>query len=1186
MAFRETLIELARSFQTEIFTRFLRLKCEHFSPKDEVVAFDPDKFAATESRKVGTIEFDDTTSIVVVSTKLSQELTSRTGKKNQYDFAKAILKHEMTDAGLFVFYDESGCFRLSLVVAQYAGTRRTFSSFRRYTYYVSADLSNKTFINQMEGASFSSLEAIQEAFSVEAVSDDFYNAFKPYFDELAEAVQVADDTDIAHDLALLFVIRILFLGFVQKKGWLDGDLKFIQHMWEAYVDSGSDNSFYVDWLSPLFFEALNSPPGRKISFGDNKFSAAIEEGLQMAPYLNGELFKRKKDVDDRGLLITDEVIGKFFDFLFQYNFTVEENTLYDAELELNPEFLGIIFERIVNKEDGAIYTPRVEVDFMCRMALVKWLEKNSSCDKKDLYEFLFREGGAGFEFEEAQRQGDFSTGQIEELITLLENVSVCDPAAGSGAFEVGMLYVLEELLVNLYERNNVSQERKQNKPTSFHLRKAIIARSLYGAEVKRWAVWINQLRLWLTLFVDMPDEMKMSFTPLLPNLTFKVRRGDSLVQRIGDKNFPVYGHAELPSALKRQVSELRKMKIAFFNNEELDVTLIRNQEIRLFRGILNQEMGEVVSMLKRYEEERPLLGGDATTSKKENQTRVALRARLEELKAQSATLIDEPPFIWSIEFPEVFFEKSGFDIIIGNPPYLRQENIHDPADQLEPKEYKQALESMVRNDFQEHFGLKGKIAGRSDLYTYFYIRSLRLLNPNGIHVFICSNSWLDVGYGDWLQYFLLQNVPIQFIFDNQAKRSFANADINTVITVMGAPVPENEGVPLDRHIRFVMFRQPFEEVIFTENLIAIENATITIRKESFRIFPITVEDLLEGGSIEGNYEGDKWGGKYLRAPDIFFTILEKGKDKLVRLGNISKVRRGITTGANDFFYLEPLGQGSQPGFFRVRNGVGWEGEIEEELLKPVIKSPQECKTILVKPKDVKHMLFCCNHPKKALEGTRALEYIEWGEQAKVTIRSGRQKGEVITGYQNLTSLRNKRRWWSIGGRSPRPVLWPMIHHDRIGCFLNEYGFEVDHNLFEIEGDECPIVTSLFTSLVLFSRELFGRSNLGEGALKTEGIDIKKFLVLDPSYTIWTESFMSRIRDYTPESIFTESGIDPESNVPIAEQEPRPLPDRKALDDIVFDALELTEEERKDVYRAVCQLVWNRISKAKSVKKRK
>ncbi|KUK59051.1 MAG: ATP-dependent DNA helicase, partial [Bacteroidetes bacterium 38_7] len=158
-----------------------------------------------------------------------------------------------------------------------------------------------------------------------------------------------------------------------------------------------------------------------------------------------------------------------------------------------------------------------------------------------------------------------------------------------------------------------------------------------------------------------------------------------------------------------------------------------------------------------------------------------IEKEIENLKSERKQLAEEHPLVWNIEFAEIFFEKGGFDIVIGNPPYVRQEDIDDPLGKIQGgTAYKNLLKEMVCLDFPEYFGTGRSISGRSDLYTYFFIRSLRILNPLGVHVFICSNSWLDVNFGTWLKEFLLKNVPLHFIFDNQAKRSFANADINTV----------------------------------------------------------------------------------------------------------------------------------------------------------------------------------------------------------------------------------------------------------------------------------------------------------------------------------------------------------------------------------------------------------------------
>ena len=366
---------------------------------------------------------------------------------------------------------------------------REYSNPRRFSFLLGPGAKAKTayeFLITKGG--IRDFEDLKKRFSIEAVTDDFYNQFKPNFELIAESVKGTKNSDLKKDFALLFIIRSIFLGFVQKKMWLNKDEEFILNFWKEYKSKYSTrNLFYSEWMRPLFFDSLNYPPGRKVFNRTTPFSKETALALQM-PYLNGELFKEKPGFDDMDLYIPDKSIEIFFDFIFSYNFTIEENTLYDQDLELNPEFLGIIFERLVNKEDGAVYTPRTEVDFMCRISLVKWLEKNSSINKKKLYHLFFDK------INDNSKDSSVSNDEKEEILSNLKTVTICDPAAGSGAFPVGMLQVLDEVISTLSENNTT---------TVFERKKEIISRSLFGVGGKTWAVWINQLRLWLSLFIDM-----------------------------------------------------------------------------------------------------------------------------------------------------------------------------------------------------------------------------------------------------------------------------------------------------------------------------------------------------------------------------------------------------------------------------------------------------------------------------------------------------------------------------------------------------------------------------------------------------------------------------------------------------------------------------------------------------------
>lgn len=1181
---------LIEKFSPEALTHFMRSRNDKFRSVKEAIP-DAESEYFSDFVKVGEIDFESAQKLIVISARAQSDMNFRSSRQYQFEQAKKIIYDFNAVAGIFAFYDENGNFRFSLVHASYDGTKRYWNNFRRYTFFVTRGQTNKTFKQRVGNISFASLDSIREAFSVDAVTNEFYQEFDKIFQKLVDAVADPYGEEIKEsvrtDFALLFAIRTIFLGFIQKKKWLGNDEQFIQNYWNEYCKTlYLSDKFYADWLKPLFLKALNRPPGSIVVPNNSPIPEHYRKALQMAPYLNGGLFEAHA-ADDSGYFLPDKEIKGFVDFLFSHNFTIEENSPYDEVLELNPEFLGIIFERLINKKDGAVYTPRIEVDFMCRMALVKWLEKNTSCDLTDLYRFFFFEGGEDGKYDhDNQRKGDFSTRQLQELKDKLENITVCDPAAGSGAFEVGMLQVLFEVQSDILMRLEKVELDDEGK---FQLKERIIGKSLYGVEVKEWAVWINQLRLWLSLFIDAPESMRNSLKPILPSLDFKVRCGDSLVQRIGSKTFPVQGHANI-GGLKGEVTKLKNAKIEYYNNDKQhSMQNIRRQEFELFCKIINAEIKDLDDKITEnskqkfnpdmFKSEHEQLEFNLQDKSKTNPKELELlKAQRQELIAQCNSLNAEHPLIWNIEFAEIFSERGGFDIIIGNPPYIRQEKIADPNGRLEPKEYKDALIEMVKGDFPDGFGLKDKINGQSDLYTYFYVRALRLLNENGIHCFICSNSWLDVGYGVWLQKFLLDNVPIHFIIDNQAKRSFASAQVNTIISIFGAPIKK-----LDHNaaVKFVAFKKPFEESVFSENLLDIEKNTQITANIKLRCYPV-LQHILQAEGTEydsnelvnkkskiqsGKYVGAKWGGRYLRAPDIFFTVLEKGKDKLIQLKDIADVKRGITTGNNDFFYLTPA------------QAKKW--RIEKEFLQPVLKSPRECTNYMVKSNNLDLLLFKCPKPKTELQGTNALQYIEFGEQYEVEISQGGNKGKKIKGYNNLESVKNRKIWYSVDEVSGN-VFWGKELRERLATFFSDTPLVADCRFYCAHVPDTLKFFCNSTIYTLFGETLKRDLGGGGGPRSVMVYEVQNSLVLSPKLFTPPVQILNEIGKREVKTFFEECGINPESDIPIEEQEPNPLPDRKVLDDIVFDAIGLTQEERKEVYRAVCRLVWNRISKANSL----
>jgi hypothetical protein len=1036
------------------------------------------------------------------------------------------------------------------------------------------------------------LSKVDEAFDREEVTENFFKAFESvFFDIKNEIIKGQNVTEHdAHQFLHTLLNRLMFLYYIQRKEWLaDGNIEFVRTIWTRYKEGNfPKDAFYKVWLSQLFFEAFAKPFTPRRAFEQAGVPRDIAEAFEKAPYLNGGLFRVKEGIDDLGIYITDEMFDRIFrDLLNAYNFTVTEDTPFDQNIAVDPEMLGVVYESLVNTTDfsdekkgsGIFYTPRVEVDFMCRRTLVEYLSNHTNADRIDLYQFIFPEEGE-------QVVPNFHKKIRDSISDTLLNVTVVDPACGSGAFLVGMMQVILELRQEL---------ALQNKETidEFTEKKRIIERSLYGVDVKEWAINVAQLRLWLSL-IEVADEkkldlpgMKVAKEALLPSLSFKLRSGDSLVQEIVGITLPVRAvKGALSDKIQRKVTQLRELKKDFyFNRGDIKERDLKRKEIALYESLLDEKIAGIDAEIKRVQNaekaafQDDLLAVMQSKEERENRFRKDMVDQEEKRKADIQHLVEEKQklfemrrslkdkkqLFWSIEFAEIFSDKGGFDIVVGNPPYVRQEKIADPIllehdknpTPDEKKLYKSKLERMVRDDWSDFYG---KIDKKNDLYIYFYLKGLALLNPKGTFCYITSNSWLDVGYGKGLQEFLLKHGRVIGIYDNEVKRSFKNADVNTIIALL-APVAngkKKQSISAEHLARFVMFKQPFESAITSDALLTIEDAeSRTVINGSHGGKPVArvvamnqvelykagvlddddVVKKIESGNFTGVYTGNKWGGKYLRAPDIYWTILEKGKGKLVRLGDIAEVRFGIKTGANEFFYLD------------ADKIAEW--GIEEEFLKPVIKSPRECKSILINPDDLKYKIFMCHKDKKELKGTRALKYIEWGEKQK---------------FHERPSCRGRNRWWDLGDRRFAPLICPSSVSELFRVFRNSNVF-ADKRLYEIypSVDKNLMHVALNSTLSTLFLELGSRTGLGEGLL-----DMAVYEVADCPIVIDIDP------DNTMSSIKNLENIE---QLPLDEEILNPS--RIEIDRLIFDAIGLNKAEQLSVYKAVKQLVKERYSKAVS-----
>jgi len=544
-------------------------------------------------------------------------------------------------------------------------------------------------------------------------------------------------------------------------------------------------------------------------------------------------------------------------------------------------------------------------------------------------------------------------------------------------------------------------------------------------------------------------------------------------------------------------------------------------------------------------------------------------------KARAKTLGQEER---EVQYPRYF------TCIVGNPPYTRQEEIGEISP--ENLAYK---ESLIKKALFEENKPLAEISKRAGIYAYFFVHGTKFLQNNGRFGFIVSNAWLDVDYGKGLQEFFLKNYKITAIIESKVERWFEEADINTCIIILEKCSGKERSEERDENlVRFVYLKKPLRSFIPVaqdiwekqiQRLQAIDNLIKTIighddfyENEDLRIFPKKQKELYEEGfdSEENKYTGSKW-GKYLRAPEIFFKILEKGKDKLLPLKQIADIRFGIKTGANEFFYLT-----EEEIRHRKIEKEFWMHKDEKGNYVPnyIINSLREAPTILLNPKYFKLRVLFIHMDKRESKGKNILKYIEAGEEK---------------GFHKKPSCSNRKRWYELNEMTA-PIYNSLAFGDRSMALLNKKGIFADANLvyFTPKKNLDPYGLCAFLNSTLFT--LFG---LIQGVGLTGGLNVLK---MNPTYQKpmfapkikflnypKLHKILENLMNRPIEHIFKEIGADSSEKISLEKVKA----DRRQLDKIIMgEILGLTENEQLEVYKAVVDLVKSRVEKAKSFGKRK
>ena len=550
-------------------------------------------------------------------------------------------------------------------------------------------------------------EAIKEAFNVEPVTKEFFEAYRWLFEDAKEQIKGfgagEDEEDQKHLFTQTLFNRLMFVYFLSRKGWLrfEGDTDYLKALWNNYNPESDAGNFYSTRLRTLFFTGLNNPDSKNLTQG---VKALIGE----VPFLNGGLFE-ETHLDQRGTIeVPDSVVERLLNGLFErFNFTVMESTPYDVEVAVDPEMLGKVFEELVTgrHDSGAYYTPRPVVSFMCREALKGYLEgKETGLDAEAIARFVDERDTSGM--------GLTAAPHVSEA---LSEVTVVDPACGSGAYLLGMMQELIELQATLY---NIGVDDKK----IYDLKLEIIQRNLYGVDKDEFAVNIAMLRMWLSLAIDYEGEEPLP----LPNLDFKVVCGDSLLGNNPSSGGTVQGTL---GRNPEQVLRLGQLKADYMNESRLED-----------KNRLKATIGELKETIRKG------LGNAGTIP----------------------GAVD-----WQIEFAEVLAASGGFDVVIGNPPYVESRS----------SSVSKSLKEEYRNRVTSEWG--AGLPGGSDLLMYFFPRSVKLLKETGRGCFITQNAWLSTDYGQKFQQFSLGRFSFIKVIDSSS-RFFASSrgpNINAIISV-------------------------------------------------------------------------------------------------------------------------------------------------------------------------------------------------------------------------------------------------------------------------------------------------------------------------------------------------------------------------------------------------------------------
>ena len=750
---------------------------------------------ARQALWLGTITLSDEQTIAIYEVELADNVDIERNRRGIRDMLLSDWRNN-GNAGAFMFCyrKNESVLRFSYVseswkFAEDGSLQKESTDTKRFTYLLGEGHRSRTAIQQFEKLRDSklSLQDLTKAFSVEAVSDMFFRGYKQQYEDIIffvtgkRMVKVSNKWEerqegtpnafimeqfsrfdnpekAVRDYVKKLMGRLVLLQYLQKKGWLgvpvsgkwgDGDPEFIQHLFEKCTDK----DHFVDNVLEKLFDDLNTKRE------DDK--SQLSDKMRV-PYLNGGLFEREA-TDETEFPLPAKYMQNLLDFFASYNFTIDENDPDDAEVGVDPEMLGRIFENLLedNKDKGAFYTPKEIVQYMCRESLIAYLQTDVEDEptKEAIREFV------------TTHDADVLGNIADDIDQLLKDVKICDPAIGSGAFPMGLL---KELFLCRTALEGFSQEK------AAEIKKHIIQQNIYGVDIERGAVDIARLRFWLALIVD--EETPQA----LPNLDFKIMQGNSLLE------------------------QYKGVDLSTMTEKKADATGM----LTIFDDMLDVYRKELRDMLAKYYDCPDHVEKAKLREMIVNNVKLQLREQSIDVDFGDLDLSGNSEFmLWHTWFYDVFVD-GGFDIVIGNPPYGL---INKKQNQGEGVIVPEQILKIYKNDLK-YAPAKG---GMLNIFRLFVVHGGSILKQKGLFCEIFPLAFTCDLSSAKLREHILNNYHIINIEafperDNPQKRVFASAKVSVCILTFSKDMSSSKFKLRINREPYVEEHKPYSEYTLTQ----------------------------------------------------------------------------------------------------------------------------------------------------------------------------------------------------------------------------------------------------------------------------------------------------------------------------------------------------------------------------------